>query len=136
MTASGQPGALRKNGLITAEDAAELLAVPKSWVLAEARANRIPHVRLGRYVRFEAGALEDWWASRRRGPWRSRGAAAGGRRVWAGCPRPGGRLAMRDRRQLDGACYQPGAPGAVPDGRNDRPGWLDPCPTCSRALPW
>jgi excisionase family DNA binding protein len=75
--ANGAKAALRKQGLITAEHAAELLAVPKSWVLAEARANRIPHLRLGRYVRFEAEALEGWWASRRRGPWRARGAAAG-----------------------------------------------------------
>jgi hypothetical protein len=40
-------------------------------VLAEARADRIPHVRLGRYVRFDAGELQAWWLSRRRGPWRS-----------------------------------------------------------------
>jgi len=54
--------------LLTAEQASELLSVPKTWVLAEARADRIPHVRLGRYVRFEADALEEWWAQRRRGP--------------------------------------------------------------------
>jgi len=54
--------------LLTAEQASELLNVPKTWVLAEARADRIPHVRLGRYVRFEAKALEQWWAQRRRGP--------------------------------------------------------------------
>lgn len=54
--------------LIPAADAADLLGVPKTWVLAEARANRIPHVRLGRYVRFEANELEAWWRARRRGP--------------------------------------------------------------------
>lgn len=54
--------------LLTAEEAAELLAVPKTWVLSEARADRIPHLRLGRYVRFEAAALETWWTQRRRGP--------------------------------------------------------------------
>lgn len=62
--------------LIDAEAAGALLGVPRSWVLAEARAERIPHVRLGRYVRFEAAELEAWWRSRRRGPWRSRGAAS------------------------------------------------------------
>lgn len=56
------------NGLIDAQAAADLLGVPKSWVLAEARAERIPHVRLGRYVRFEADALREWWEARRRGP--------------------------------------------------------------------
>jgi excisionase family DNA binding protein len=54
--------------LLNAEQAAALLNVPKSWVLAEARANRIPHVRLGRYVRFDADELERWWCARTRGP--------------------------------------------------------------------
>lgn len=62
-------------GLLTAEQAADLLNVPASWVLAEARADRVPHVRLGRYVRFEAGELESWWQTRARGPWRKRAAA-------------------------------------------------------------
>ncbi len=34
--------------LLDAKGAAVLLNVPASWVLAEARADRIPHVRLGR----------------------------------------------------------------------------------------
>lgn len=63
------------SGLIDAQAAADLLGVPKTWVLAEARADRIPHVRLGRYVRFEADALEAWWQTRRRGPWRNNGTA-------------------------------------------------------------
>jgi excisionase family DNA binding protein len=54
--------------LIDAGGAAELLNVPKSWVLAQARADRIPHVRLGRYVRFEPEALRAWTQSQRRGP--------------------------------------------------------------------
>jgi excisionase family DNA binding protein len=62
--------------LLDAAQAADLLGVPKSWVLAEARADRIPHVRLGKYVRFEAAGLELWWQARRRGPWRTNGAAA------------------------------------------------------------
>jgi excisionase family DNA binding protein len=57
--------------LLDAKGAAALLNVPATWVLAEARADRIPHVRLGRYVRFDAGELQVWWLSRRRGPWRS-----------------------------------------------------------------
>jgi excisionase family DNA binding protein len=54
--------------LLDAAQAAELLNVPPSWVLDEARADRIPHVRLGRYVRFDPEALEEWWRSRVRGP--------------------------------------------------------------------
>ena len=56
------------SALVTAEQAAALLSVPKSWVLAEARADRIPHLRLGRYVRFEPDVLLVWWTERRRGP--------------------------------------------------------------------
>jgi len=59
-------------GLIDAAEAGALLGVPKTWVLAEARADRIPHVRLGRYVRFEPVELEEWWQARRRGPQRGR----------------------------------------------------------------
>ncbi|PZS13490.1 MAG: DNA-binding protein [Solirubrobacterales bacterium] len=57
--------------LLDAEGAAEFLSVPKSWVLAEARADRIPHVRLGRYVRFDADKLDEWCGSLHRGPGRS-----------------------------------------------------------------
>lgn len=37
-----------------------LLNVPKSWVLAQARADQIPHIRLGHYVRFHADELLAW----------------------------------------------------------------------------
>lgn len=66
------------NPLLNADQAGELLNVPASWVLAEARAERIPHVRLGRYVRFDADDLETWWHARRaRGP-RINGASQAG----------------------------------------------------------
>jgi excisionase family DNA binding protein len=51
--------------LLDAKGAAALLNVPATWVLAEARADRIPHVRLGRYVRFDAGELQAWPHARR-----------------------------------------------------------------------
>jgi excisionase family DNA binding protein len=46
--------------LLEAKDVAELLSVPTSWVRQQARAGGIPHVRLGRYVRFERDAVLDW----------------------------------------------------------------------------
>ena len=46
--------------LLTAEEVAERLGVTKEWVWAQARAGRIPHVRLGRYRRFRQEALEAW----------------------------------------------------------------------------
>jgi excisionase family DNA binding protein len=58
------------NALIDAKAASALLGVPHTWLLAESRADRIPHVRLGRYVRFEAAELEAWWRARAQGPWR------------------------------------------------------------------
>jgi excisionase family DNA binding protein len=55
--------------LITADGAAERLGVKASWVLREARAGRIPHIRMGRYVRFDPDELAAIGArSRQRGP--------------------------------------------------------------------
>lgn len=54
--------------LVDAKAAAAFLSVPESWVLAEARADRIPHVRLGRYVRFDVETLRTWRAGRACGP--------------------------------------------------------------------
>ena len=56
-----------------AEQAAAQLNVPALWVLAQARAGRIPHTRLGRYVRFDGEELMAWARNgQHRGP---RGAA-------------------------------------------------------------
>jgi excisionase family DNA binding protein len=38
--------------LLTATDAATSLAVRPSWVYAAVREGRLPHVRVGRHVRF------------------------------------------------------------------------------------
>ncbi len=46
--------------LLTAEEVAERLGVKTQWVWAQARAGRIPHVRLGRYRRFRESAVEAW----------------------------------------------------------------------------
>jgi len=70
--------------LLEPQEAADLLRVPKSWIMAEARAQRVPHVRLGRYVRFEQDMLDAWWQKRRHGPWRTSGAAAETARDGAG----------------------------------------------------
>ena len=44
--------------LLTAADAAKLLAVRPSWVYAAVREGWMPHVRLGRQVRFLRADLE------------------------------------------------------------------------------
>jgi hypothetical protein len=42
-----------------ADRAAELLSVRSSWLLLQARRGTVPHVRLGRYVRFRETDIED-----------------------------------------------------------------------------
>lgn len=49
--------------LLTADDVAGRLGVPKSWVYAQVRAGGVPHVRLGRYVRFRPEAIDEWLAA-------------------------------------------------------------------------
>ena len=39
--------------LLTAKEVAELLAVPESWVREATREGRIPHLKLGRYRRYQ-----------------------------------------------------------------------------------
>ena len=46
--------------LLTVDEVAERLGVTKDWVWAQARADRIPHVQLGRYRRFREETLEAW----------------------------------------------------------------------------
>lgn len=53
--------------LLTAKEVAALLSVPPSWVLDHARARTIPHVRLGRYVRFDEADVRAWLNECRQG---------------------------------------------------------------------
>jgi Helix-turn-helix domain len=46
--------------LLDAGQAGTLLGVPASWLLAQARRDAIPHVRLGKYVRFDEVDLLAW----------------------------------------------------------------------------
>lgn len=48
------------NALLTAEEVAALLQVTSAWVYAQTRRHRIPHLRLGRYVRYRRDALDAW----------------------------------------------------------------------------
>jgi excisionase family DNA binding protein len=57
--------------LMDAGQAAQLLGVPKSWLLAQARAGKAPHVRLGRYVRFQHSDIDALIASGATGKLRS-----------------------------------------------------------------
>ena len=46
--------------LIDAKAASRLLGVPHTWLLTQAREGRIPHHRLGHYVRFDPEDLKEW----------------------------------------------------------------------------
>jgi excisionase family DNA binding protein len=54
--------------LLTAVEVASVLRVTTDWVYAESRRNGLPHVRLGRYVRFRRSAIERWLDEAQRGP--------------------------------------------------------------------
>ncbi len=53
--------------LLTAEEVASRLGVQPSWVSKAARANRIPHICVGRYRRFRWPDIEAWLEGQRRG---------------------------------------------------------------------
>src|SRR5262249_45353031 len=55
-----QPVELVARRLLDAGDVAELLGVPKSWVYAETRAGRLPHIVIGRYRRYRLEAVTAW----------------------------------------------------------------------------
>ena len=69
MSAQAPQRSARTDGrLLSAGDVASLLGVPKSWVYAETRAGRLPHVVLGRYRRYRRDAIDAWLAEHERGP--------------------------------------------------------------------
>jgi excisionase family DNA binding protein len=53
--------------LLTVDEVAAMIGMGRDWVYAEARAGRIPHVKLGRYVKFRAEAVEAWLREIERG---------------------------------------------------------------------
>lgn len=55
--------------VLTAEELASRWRVPESWIREQTRSrcvDPIPHIRLGRYVRFSFGSpeLTEWWNRR------------------------------------------------------------------------
>jgi excisionase family DNA binding protein len=54
--------------LLTAEDVADMLSVPVSWVRRESKAGRLPHVKLGRYYRYSEPSIRAFVAGLERGP--------------------------------------------------------------------
>jgi excisionase family DNA binding protein len=48
--------------LLTADQVARMLGVPKTWVYEQSRKKRIPTVTLGRYRRYRPETIERWVA--------------------------------------------------------------------------
>jgi excisionase family DNA binding protein len=67
MAAGGPTEGSVPDRLLTAAEVADFLQVKTSWVLDAARRNAIPHLRLGRYVRFRRPDIEEWLLAQRRG---------------------------------------------------------------------
>jgi excisionase family DNA binding protein len=53
--------------LLEAKEVAELLSVPVGWVREHTRSGAIPHVPLGRYVRYDRGEMLAWVESLKAG---------------------------------------------------------------------
>jgi excisionase family DNA binding protein len=56
--------------LLEAKEVAARLSVPESWVRAETRSGRLPHLTLGRYRRYQWPAVVAWLEEQRAGQWR------------------------------------------------------------------
>ena len=52
---------------LTVHEAAALLRVKVSWLYERTRTNSIPHVKLGKYLRFDRSELVAWAAEFKRG---------------------------------------------------------------------
>jgi excisionase family DNA binding protein len=78
---AGGPLVTRENGPVTyslpardrlldVKEAAALLNVPESWIYQHVRArseDKLPHIKLGKYIRFSTQALIEWLGARQLG---------------------------------------------------------------------
>jgi len=53
--------------LLDSDAAATLLSVRRSWIYEAVRDGRLPHVKVGRHIRFLRADLESWVFAQRRG---------------------------------------------------------------------
>jgi Helix-turn-helix domain len=63
--------------LLTPEDVARRFQVPLTWVYGCVRGRTrhvMPHIKIGRYLRFEENAVQDFMAANRRGYRRAKSA--------------------------------------------------------------
>jgi excisionase family DNA binding protein len=53
--------------LVGIQQVAEKTTLPVSWLYAHTAAGTIPHLKIGKYVRFRMSEVEHWLESHRRG---------------------------------------------------------------------
>lgn len=56
------PGTREALSLLTVKQVADLLQVSADWVFDQVKEDKIPHVRMGRNIRFRPLALQQWLA--------------------------------------------------------------------------
>ena len=54
------PGVRDQLTLLTVPQVCELLGVHRDWLYVEVAEGRIPHIRLGRNIRFRPAELNEW----------------------------------------------------------------------------
>lgn len=54
--------------LLNAEEVAHHVGMTPNWIYSETRKGRIPHLKLGRYRRYRASAINHWLAELEDGP--------------------------------------------------------------------
>jgi excisionase family DNA binding protein len=50
----------QRTGWLTIDEAAALIRVKKSWLYERTRTNTVPHLKLGKYLRFDHEELLRW----------------------------------------------------------------------------
>ncbi len=60
---SAPPPPIEPGDLLTLEEVVAWLRVPRSWIYERTRKGQIPHLKLGKYLRFRRNALIAWLAS-------------------------------------------------------------------------
>jgi len=65
--AEAPPPAEGGQRLLDADDIAAYIGMTTDWIYREVRAGRLPHIRLGRYVRFRRESIDAWLEASERG---------------------------------------------------------------------
>jgi excisionase family DNA binding protein len=53
--------------LLNIEELANKLGLEKSWIYAKTRTKKIPHRKLGKYLRFSESEIEKWLDEKKQG---------------------------------------------------------------------